>query len=205
MKDHEQAGIDQDRIDNFNSIEVLEGQIRECFGKIVWTQTTHEKCANILKDRAKNIKILQIILSAITTTGIVVSLIGENKWGIGITGVISATLLCLNTYVKDNDIASVAQEHANCACHLWNLREKYFSLLTDIRSGFIKPDEIRIIRNKLQEEVYSVYQGAPRSFGKAYNEASIGLKENEEQTLSDEEIDAFLPIQLKKANKESIK
>lgn len=180
------------------SIEILEEQIRQCFGKIVWTHTTQEKCSNILNTRAASIKLWQIILSAVTTTGIIVSLAGDNKWGTGFSAVISFILVGINAYVKDIDMASMAQKHAECAVSLWNLREKYLSLLTDIRSGLIGPDEIVEKRDKLQSEVYSVYENAPRSFGKAYQEASKGLKNQEEQTITNEEINSFLPGNLKK-------
>jgi hypothetical protein len=47
--------------------------------------------------------------------------------------------------------------------------------------------------------LYNVYQGTPRSINKAYDEASKALKSNEELTFSDEEIDMFLPKELRKS------
>lgn len=49
--------------------QVLEGQLRECFGRVVYSHKTHEKCADILVKHLSRIKLGQIILSAITTTG----------------------------------------------------------------------------------------------------------------------------------------
>ncbi len=45
-------------------------QIRECYGRVVWTHKTHEKCADILNARNNRIKFWQIVFSAVTTTGI---------------------------------------------------------------------------------------------------------------------------------------
>ena len=60
-------------------------------------------------------------------------------------------------------------------------------------------EEIKKRRDDLQEQLYSVYKGSPRTISKAYKEACTALKKNEELTFSDAEIDAFLPSQLRKS------
>ncbi len=185
-------------MEHYSQVKILESQIRECFGRVAWTHKTQEKCADILHKRNNQIKILQILLSAITTTGIIVSLFGENKWVGIITALISATLFGLNTYLMKYDIGQTAQKHASCASDLWNIREAYLSLLTEIKAESIDLNVIIERRNILQNELYSIYKGAPRSISKAYNEATKALKTNEELTFSDEEINAFLPKELRK-------
>ena len=44
-------------------VELLEGQIRECYGRVVYSHKTHEKCADILLRRSGRIKMAQIALS----------------------------------------------------------------------------------------------------------------------------------------------
>jgi hypothetical protein len=181
-----------------SQIKILEAQIRECFGRVVWTHKTHEKCADILNKRNSNIKLLQIILSAVTTTGIMVTVFGEKKVVGIITAIISALLLALNTYLKKFDLGKIAQKHADCAASLWNLRENYLSLLTDIKAEIINTSDIINKRDSFQKELHNLYKGAPRTINKAYSKASEALKSNEELTFSDEEIDNFLPKELKK-------
>ena len=53
--------------DTSDSRSILEGQLRECFGRVVYSHETHEKCADILLSRLSQIKLWQIILSAVTT------------------------------------------------------------------------------------------------------------------------------------------
>ncbi len=182
-----------------SQVKIFEAQIRECFGRVVWTHKTHEKCADILNKRSSNIKLLQIILSAVTTTGIMVTVFGEKKWVGIITALISTSLLALNTYLKKHDLAQIAQKHANCATSLWNIRETYLSLLTDIKTENIPIQEIITKRDKLQKELHGLFKGAPRTISKAYEEATKALKTNEELTFSDEEIDNFLPKELRKS------
>ncbi len=162
--------------------DLLEAQIRECYGRVVWTHKTQEKCSDILAKRNSRIKLAQIVLSALTTTGIFIAVFGDKNW-VGIfSALISAFLLILNTYTKKYDLSEVAQKHANCATNLWNVRENYLSLLIDIKSGSIDADAIRSQRDKLQIEIFNIYKGSPRTFGKAYSEASNALKKMEEMT-----------------------
>lgn len=177
---------------------VLEEQLRECFGRVAWSHKTHEKCSDILNTRLNRIKLWQIILSAITTTGIVAAVFGEYKELGILSAVLSFGLTVLNTYVKQYDLGGLAQKHADAAVDLWNMRESYLSLLTDIRSGCVKNDEIRRHRDDLQEKLLEIYRGSPRTIAKAYKEATKALKKLEELTFSDAEIDAILPKALRK-------
>ena len=93
----------------------------------------------------------------------------------------------------------MAQKHAAAASSIWNIRENYFSLLTDIRAGIVNEEGIRKTRDQLQSDLHKIYKGSPRTLTKAYNEASKALKEMEELTFSDDEIDIFLPKSLRKS------
>ncbi len=185
-------------MDADSQLNVLESQIRELYGRVVWTHKTQEKCADIILKRHVRIKITQIILSAITTTGILVAVFGESKVVGIISAVVSALLLGLNAYTKDYDLGEIAQKHANAAADLWNVRESYLSLLTDLKTGGLSPDHIRERRDVLQEELLNIYNGVPRTINKAYKEATKGLKSNEEMTFTIEEIDNLLPEELRK-------
>jgi hypothetical protein len=50
----------------------------------------------------------------------------------------------------------------------------------------------------LNEQLVNTYKGAPKTINKAYSMASKALKENEEFTFSDGEIDKFLPESLRR-------
>lgn len=179
-------------------IKILEDQIRECYGRVVWTHKTHEKCADILNSRNSSIKFWQIILSAATTSGIFIAVLGDSKMAGTVAALVSMITLALSTYVKKYDLGSTAQKHAAAASSIWNVREKYFSLLTDIKAELLTEKEIRDSRDKLQSELHKLYRGSPRTLSKAYSAASKALKEMEEMTFSDEEIDKFLPKSMRK-------
>jgi hypothetical protein len=136
-----------------SQLNVLEAQIRECYGRVVWTHKTHEKCADILNERLNSLKFWQIFLSAVTTSGIIAAVLSEEKL-VGIaTAIISFLLTILNTYFKKYDLGGEAQKHANAAVSILNIRENYLSLLTDIKAQQIEVDAIRKRRDELQSDL----------------------------------------------------
>jgi len=178
---------------------IFEGQIRECFGRVLYSHKTHEKCADILLDRLGKIKLAQIILSALTTAGFIAAVFGGGKIGAGVGVAISTILLVLNAYVKDYDLGELAQKHRQSANDLWIIREKYMTLITDIRMKESPIEELQNKRDELLDELHSVYSGAPSTTYHAYKKAQEALQKLEDMTFSDSEIDAFLPKELKKS------
>lgn len=181
------------------NINVIEGQLRECYGRVVYSHKTHEKCADILLERQGCIKLLQIILSAFVTGGIMSTFFGTKEVATAISAGLSAILLALNAYTKDYDLGEIAQKHRQAGSDLWLIREKYLSLLTDIRVGDVVLELIQTRRDALLNELHVVYDGAPSTNFKAYRKAQESLKNLEDMTFSDEEIDAFLPRELKRS------
>ena len=179
--------------------EILEAQVRECFGRVVYTHKTHEKCADILLSRLSTIKLWQIILSSITTAGFLAAIFGAGAFGAAIGVVVSTTLLVLNAYTKSYDLGELAQKHRQTAADLLLVREKYLALITDLRVGKESLQKSTVRRDELLEDLHGVYSGAPSTTYQAYRKAQEALQQYEEMTFSDEEIDAFLPCELKKS------
>lgn len=185
--------------DTPDSRAILEGQLRECFGRVVYTHKTHEKAADILLTRLSRVKLWQIILSALTTGGFIAAISGVvNTVGALIGVIVSTALLVLNAYTKDYDLGELSQKHRQAGADLWIIREKYLSLITDLRMGERPIEDLQKGRDKLLEDLHAVYSGAPSTTYQAYKKAQEALKHLEDMTFSDEEIDAFLPKALKK-------
>lgn len=185
--------------DSPESRRILEGQLRECYGRVVYSHKTHEKCADILLARLSTIKIWQIVLSAITTGGFIAAFLGAGQIGAGVGVVVSTSLLVLNAYTKNFDLGELAQKHRKSANDLWLVREKYLSLLADLAMGEKPLETLQGHRDELLEQLHSVYEGAPSTNFKAYRKAQESLQKYEDMTFSDSEIDAFLPTKLKRS------
>ncbi|KAA6337678.1 hypothetical protein EZS27_014250 [termite gut metagenome] len=179
-------------------MDILESQIREIFGRVVYSHKTQEKCADIVLILHKRLKLLLIVISALVTTSFFIKIFGENQWSLIVGVILSTILLGLNTYTKDYDLGEIAQKHTNAANDLWDIRECFLSLLTDMKAGLLSVNQIVARRDELQNRLYNTYSGSPRTNYKAYKEASKALQVNEELTFSDEEINSFLPQELHK-------
>lgn len=178
---------------------ILEGQLRECYGRVVYSHKTHEKCADILLSHHSRIRALQIILSAITTAGFVGAIFGTGQIASVIGLIVSTTLLAVNAYTKNYDLGELAQKHKQAANDLWLIREKFLSLLVDIAMKERPLEILQEQRDRLIEELHTAYSSSPSTTFKAYRKAQRALKTLEDMSFADAEIDAFLPKELKRA------
>ncbi len=178
--------------------KILEGQLRECYGRVVYSHKTHEKCADILLSRLTRIKKWQITLSAVATAGFVGAVFGVSNIGAALGILVSTTLLALNSYTKNYDLGELAQKHKQSANDLWIIREKYLSLLVDLATREKPLEALQKQRDELVEQLHAVYNGAPSTTFQAYKKAQEALKKLEDMTFTDAEIDMFLPKELKR-------
>lgn len=142
-------------------------------------------------------KNLQLVLLAITTGSFITTVVGDAKIGAIVVNTFRYTSL-LNSYLKDYDLGTIAQKHRQAAGDMWLIRERYLSLLTDLKMQTKSIEEILQERDALMNELSAIYIGAPSTNYKAYSMAQKALKELEDMTFSDEEIDKFLPTELKR-------
>jgi hypothetical protein len=184
--------------DSPQSRAFLEGQLREQYGRVVYSHKTHEKCADILLLRHDRIRLAQIVLSAITTAGFVGAAMGTCPEAAIVGAVLSAFLLVLNSYTKKYDLGELAQKHRQAGSDLWLVREHYLSLLVDVRMREKPIETLQQQRDRLVQQLYEVYRGAPSTNYKAYKKAQEALQKLEDMTFSDAEIDKFLPKDLRR-------
>lgn len=173
----------------------LRTQIREAYGRIVYTYTTHLKKMNRLDKNNRYIKYAQILLSAISTGGFLGSLITNQFVMTCIGGIFSTALLFLNLYFKDFNLAEESKQHRIASDNIWLIREQYISLLTDF--DVLSEDDIIAKRDELQKLTFEVYNKSPKTDAKSYSDAQRALKTEEEQFFTPEEIDKMLPSHLR--------
>lgn len=180
--------------------EHLKNQIKDAYGRVVYTYTAHHKLADRLEKLDKWLVITQIILTALSSCGFFTrilsdSLLGEYAeyaeyavFGAGITSVLSLVLIL---YTKEYKIQSTITQHRNAANELLGIREKYISLLVDFE--VLKSKKIRKRRDKLCKKVLVINSKYPATDAKSYKAARKALKEDEEQTFHQGEVDSILP------------
>lgn len=175
----------------------LEDQVRECYGRVAYTHKTHERMADRYAATLNRYKIAQIVLTALTSAGAVGVMATSEAWVEIATVAISFLTLFVSAYLKNFDPGSAAQMHRDAGAKLWNIRECYLSLLTDLPT--LSRETAVERRDELQATLAALYLGAPHTDGKAYKEAQDRLKNMEDLTFTDDEIDCFLPLSLKRS------
>lgn len=178
--------------------ETLEGQIRECFARVVYSHKTHEKQADICAGTLTHYKLAQIALAAVTTSGTLATLFTDQFWLKLVTALVSLVSLFVSGYMKGFDPGAAAQKHRDTGADLWAIRESYLSLLTDLSIGAVSENTARDRRDALQNALAAIYKSAPGSTPKAYGKAQEGLQKLEDYTFNPGEIDKFLPPALKR-------
>ena len=140
-----------------------------------------------------------IILGAVTTTGLIVTLFGkDNQWGLVVSAICSALLTALIAYTKDFDLGTVSEQHKRTSDELWLIRERYLSLLTDIQTGAVDGPAAMLSRDALLDDLNKVYAPARVTTPKAYAAAQKALKMKEDLTFASDEIDMLLPEGLRR-------
>ena len=182
-------------MDEIKYEEKLRSQIKDAYGRVLYTYTAHHKFAARLIKQKNAIKVAQIVLTAISTVGFLATIITNQVLLSWLGGITAALSLGLNLYTKDFNLQDDIQKHKNAADELWDVRESYVSLLTDFE--ILDKEEIRRQRDKLQGAVSKVNRQYPGTDDKSYAEAQNALKNEEEQTFNEGEVDELLPTGLR--------
>lgn len=185
---------------SLESRSLLLAQVREAYGRAAYTHKTHEKQADLSFQSHRWQQRLLIALTVISSGTFLASLLGlflsESGAALG-TSFIALLVSAINLGTKTFKYGEETQKHRNVAAKVWNLRESYQSLVVDLQSSAITVDEARVRRDSLQQEAFEIYGDAPRTTPKAYAKAQEALKENEDLTFSEREIDLLLPAELR--------
>jgi len=170
--------------------------IRELFGRVVYSHKTQEKEAEIQQKLARDIKIVNILLVALTAGPLLTTIITNQKAFLVVGSVFSFLVLAFTIFQLSFDPDKKAINHKDTANKLWLIRERFVCFIADITNEHISESEIIIKRNLLIEDLDIIYKDAPNTSSKAYNQARHALKSNEELTFSNDEINHFLPRNL---------
>jgi hypothetical protein len=202
------GGLSLARVFQADPRDLLESQIRECYGRCAYAHKTHERMAERFDRFQSRLKWANILLSALITGGAVGALLDSSaplaEYS-ALAGYATAALailsLIFNSCMKEFDPGSLTQKHRETAASIWNVRESYLSLLSDLLDEGLSLNIVRERRDILQERLYEIYSTAPPTDGIAYGEAQDRLKNKEDLTFSEGEIDQLLPSALRRRSR----
>ena len=179
-----------------NNREKINSQILNLYGKVCYSLTCHEKEIQYLIRLDRNIKVVQIIMSAISAGTITSVIFGQGMRAAIAASIVSLLLLIFNSFNLKFDISSDINRHKYTTNQLWIIRETYLSLLTDFEDLDI--EIIRAKRDKLISLTCEIYSDAPKTSSRSYRETQKALKVEEEQFFTVQELNQLLPPELRK-------
>lgn len=180
--------------------------IRQSFACAVFTHKVQEVAAENQEKNVFAIKIVNIILVSIVLILLIIQaskpeVLLFSYIGAGITVAEVIFLIIQLTFSFEQRVIM----HKNSALKYMGLRDAYRSLIADIMSDSMSLEQIVARRDLLQREYQVISDLAPQTGSKEYTEAQKRLNKRgeisgEEFTWSDEEIDWFLPENLRLKN-----
>lgn len=179
----------------------LVDHLRLTFGHIIHTHGAHTRLALRHARMNRGVQLAEA-LCLIASVAASVAFLQTGQSGYGVAAVAAATLALVVLVVRVLfDFDRRAGAHRACGAHLWWLREQYRALLADLQDGHITIEAARERRDALMQRLHELYESAPPIDRTAYEAARGAVPPREEATLSDEEVDRFLPESLKKDDK----
>jgi len=173
--------------------------LRVTFGHVVYRHKTHALVAQSRARWSRRLRVLEVVsVLGVAFTAIGVAF-GRGPVFAGVCAALAAVAAVLLVLHVTLDLDESARVHAACASQLWQMREKYCALLSDLADGALDLDEVRRRRDALMAAMHAIYENAPPADHPAYQAAARAIRSADDTTLSDEDIDMFLPKSLHKS------
>lgn len=183
---------------NQDSYAVLEDVVRQTFATVVWSHKIQEKQADIEANIYHWMEVANIFCASLTSAGVISSIFTDKVWLKIITALISFVTVFCGAYFKSFKVQDTIAKHRATAHKLVAIRNKLVALLADIRLQNGNAAILSDTHKALMNELHVVYAEAPATTDSAVKKASEALIDKQDYTFSDEEIDRFLPAQLRK-------
>lgn len=181
---------------------ILEDNVRYSYEGVVWSHKIQEKQSDIYAKRFARMKIASIVVSALTSAGIITTFFTDPLWVKILSTIISFMAIGITTYLKTFDLQTLIAAHKATANRLLAVRDQYRILLLHIR---LQNDSLETLSTKygeLVDKADRIYLDAPSTTDKAVKQAGKALKVKKDNTFPDEEIDLSLPESLRRTNEQ---
>lgn len=176
--------------------DILYNQIEEIYGKITYFRLTQLIEAERLQKNNKFLKWGQMILSALSTGGVIGTLTSNQVLLLWLSAFCSTALLVLTSYFKDVDLSSEYKRHLDAANQLWLIQQRYLSLMTDYDT--LSREQVVKVRDELQEDVAAIYDKAPLTNTKCYKLAQKMIQKGNVSYYTASDLSKIMPKDLDK-------
>ena len=182
---------------NKNNLSIIRQQFAQC----VFTHKVLEKATDRIEKVNTKIKWANVIILAFVLTFLILPIKFSEYAFLNYVAIAITVIEILFVYLqKEFSFEDKAKEYKKFALRFLELRDKYKNFIVDIMNG-LEEIEITTKRDLLQEQYQIVSSLSPQTNYDDYKKAQLALLgknvTDEEFTWSEEEIDRFLPKNLR--------
>ena len=172
--------------------------IKRSLGNVIYSQKTQEMATIRKLKYSLIVKWINIILVGLVFLALFLQIFNPSEKNFLYAGILVTVLEVLFLIFQLNfNSEREAFAHKNTANRLWLMREKHLNLLTDIKNEKLSIKNIAEKRDALTQDLAHIYENAPQTNYKDYSKAEKALNGNEKPRADDDEMDNFLPDNLK--------
>ena len=173
------------------STKVLFRELQERYVKVLWTHKIQLCQASIHKKNNKChntvLAVLSVLVSAAAITNVLKWL--PEVYMVPVLAILALALTFFTVLFKAENLGKEAAENEHFAAMMHDLRNRYASLLADIKAGIMTDQTIKEKRDILERDENLIYLGlVPSTSQKAVDAAEKALKSKQDSTTTDEEI-----------------
>jgi hypothetical protein len=174
--------------------------LRLTFGHIVYRQKAHLQTARSRVAWSRALRGAEAVLMLGVAFTSLAAAYGRGSGYVIASAVLGGVALLILLFQVTFDLETSAREHRSSAARLWQIREQYRAILSDLHDGAIDPAEARRRRDALTDAMREFLEHAPAVPPQPSQKNEQGMS-TDEPVLTDTQIDDMLPQSLRKAGR----
>ena len=175
------------------SLSVVE-HLRLNFGLVLQNYTAHARAGERLASAALKAKMVTLVLFALATGSIVLSLFRPGRGYQIAAAVIAGVALAVHVMTVAYGVDARVYAHRLLAHRLWMMCERYRGLLTEIQDELVDHAAILHRREALSEQLHTIYeQGFPFD-QQAFESIRQVPLESGPEAITDAQLDQLVPV-----------
>lgn len=180
--------------------KILLDVVRQSYASVVWTHKIQEKQADIYSERKNFLETVNIIVATLTSCGVTSIVVNKDSFVLKlITFVLSFITVAITAYFKNVDLKSLQKQHKDAANNFIVIRNELLQVITDI---CMRNEEVKSLNDRyksIMERLNKLYINAPIVSERAGKRAADAFAKEKGYYYKEEEIDRFLPPELRKS------
>lgn len=181
-----------------DELMVIEDNIRNTYGSVVWSHKIQEKQADISIKKYKILETMRVIASSLTSVGIISLLFSNDLWIKIVSALLSFISVGVSAFFKSFDLQKTVSSHKATANKLLKARDELRLLLIKTRLDTSSTKVLLEEYQQLVAEIDAIYAEAPTTSDLAVRKARTALNVTKDNLITDAEIDNNLPQSLRK-------